>query len=236
MKEFSRRGMLGGFVTGVAASLPILSASCAEGDKADVPAPMAKPAPTLKAYKNEDFYTADGKLDVAKAKQAYYELMEYHKFPIMPVLKTDQFWVADFGLGKFTEVGMGGIFYINDKRDNYMLHDIWLLPGQMLPEHYHVKHEDVAPKMEAWLVRHGTNYFYSEGDETAGVADRIPPTHKECCKARNEVFKGPGDVVKLEVAESRHWQMAGPEGAIVTEVATYHSMDALRFSHPDVKL
>jgi len=233
VKKVTRRGMLGGFAAGVAATVPILGSGCAEGSK---PEAVAPPKPTLKAYKNEDFYGPDGKLDQAKAKQAYYELMAFHGYPIYPELKTDQFWVIDFGLGKFTEVGMAGIFWINDQRDDYLLHDIWLLPGQMIPEHYHVKTADVAAKMEAWLVRHGTDYFYSEGEPTPGVEARIPPTHKDCCKAKSEVLKGPGGVVKLEVAESRHWQKAGPEGAIVTEVATYHSMDALRFSHPDAKV
>jgi len=237
MRELTRRGMLGGFVTGVAASLPILHVGCAEGSKPETavaPPPPAKKQ--LKACKNEDFYGADGKFDAAKAKAAYYELMEYHSFPVFPRLKTDEFWTLDFGLGKFTEVGMGGIFYINNQRDNYLLHDIWLLPGQMIPEHWHVKHEDTAPKMEAWLVRNGMAYMYAEGDESPGVADKIPPSHKDCIVARAETEVKPGEVVRLEKAEKKHWMLAGPEGAIVTEVATYHEMKALRFSHPDIKL
>jgi len=46
----------------------------------------------------------------------------------------------------------------------------------------------------------------------------------------------PGEVVKLEVAEQKHFMLAGPQGAIVTEVATYHDGAALRFTHPDAKL
>jgi len=223
MKDLTRRSLLGGL-----AAWPILGAARAEEAK--------EPArPALPQHKNEEFYT-DGKLDAAKAKQAYYELMEYHRFPVFPRLKTDDLWVLDFALGKFTEVGMGGIFYINNQRDNYLLHDIWLLPGQMIPEHYHVKTEKVAAKMEAWLVRNGTAYFYSEGEPTPGVDERIPPTHRGVCRAKHEMLKRPGEVVVLEVAESRLWVKAGPEGAIVTEVATYHDMGALRFSHPNIKL
>ncbi|MBM4030504.1 MAG: hypothetical protein FJ291_01815 [Planctomycetes bacterium] len=231
MTEITRRRLLGGVLVG--AAVPIIGSGCGE-DKSPVLAPP--PKRVAKEFKNEDFYGADGKFDAAKAKEAYYYLMNCHSFPIMPVLKTDAFWVLDFGLGKFTEVGMAGIFYINDQRDDYLLHDIWLLPGQMIPEHYHVKTDKVAAKMEAWLVRHGTDYFGSEGDPTPGVEDIIPPSHKDCAKARHMVLKGPGELVKLEVAESRHWQKAGPEGAIVTEVATYHDMAALRFSHPQIKL
>jgi D-lyxose ketol-isomerase len=224
MRDLSRRGLLGSLLVGVPGTASLLHA--AEGD-----APKA-----LKQYKNGDFYGADGKFDPAKAKAAYYELMEYHHFPVFPVLKTDELWVLDFGLGRFTEVGMGGVFYINNERDDYLLHDIWLLPGQMIPEHYHIKTDKVAAKMEAWLVRHGSAWFYSEGEPTPGVEDRIPPTHKGVCRAKHEELKKPGEVVKLEAAESRHWVKAGPEGAILTEVATYHSMDALRFSHPQIKL
>jgi len=224
MKDLTRRSLLGG----LAASVPILGLARAEG--AEAPAKSALPQ-----HNNEGFY-ADGKLDAAKAKQAYFELMEYHHFPVFPRLKTDEFWVLDFALGKFTEVGMGGIFYINNQRDNYLLHDIWLLPGQMIPEHRHARTENVAPKMEAWLVRNGMAYLYSEGEPTPGVAERIPPTHREIAHARTEVIVRPGEVVRLEVAEKWHWMKAGPEGAIVTEVATYHDMGALRFAHPNIKL
>ena len=222
MSDLTRRSLLGG----LAASVPLFGLARA-ADEAKL---------VLPAHKNEEFYTPEGKFDAAKAKQAYYEFMECHHFPVMPVLKTDAFWVLDFALGKFTEVGMAGIFYINNERDDYLLHDIWLLPNQMIAEHYHIKTDKVAAKMEAWLVRNGSAWFYSEGEPTPGVDERIPPTHKGVCKARHEELKKPGDVVKLEAAESRHWVKAGPEGAIITEVATYHSMDALRFSHPGIKL
>ena len=202
------------------------------GDGGGISAATGKPLPRLK---NEEAYQ-EGKFNAEAAKKAYYALMEYHGFPIMPVLKTDEFWTLDFALGRFTEVGMGGIFYINNQRDNYLLHDIWLLPGQMIPEHSHVRHEDVAPKMEAWLVRHGTAYMYSVGKPGPGDEARIPPSHQKIAVARKATKTLPGEVVRLEVAEQKHWMLAGPEGAIVTEVATYHSMDALRFTHPGIKL
>ncbi|MFP4055237.1 MAG: hypothetical protein ACLF0G_00030 [Candidatus Brocadiia bacterium] len=227
MKDVTRRGLLAGTAAGAAT---ILSGCAHVGRK------LGLPMGGMKHYQNHCFYQADGTFDAAKAKDAYYELMDHHDFPIMPVLKTDEFWALDFALGKFTEVGMGGIFYVNNKDDDYLLHDIWLLPGQMIPEHYHVKHEDVAPKMEAWLVRHGSAYFGSEGEPSPGADEVIPPSHKKCAKARHVVIKRPGEVVVQPVPEARHWMKAGPQGAIVTEVATYHSMDALRFSHPDAKV
>ena len=226
MKHITRRGVLKGIAAGAAGSLPLLG-----GCQADA----AGTAKTLPAWKNEDFYK-DGKFDAEAAKKAYYTLMEFHKFPIMPVLKTDEFWTLDFGIDKFMEVGMAGIFYINDKRDNYFLHDIWLLPGQMIPEHRHMKIEGVAAKMEGWLVRHGTAWIYSVGEASAEDEARIPPSHRKIAVARKATKRMPGEVAQLAVAEQSHFMLAGPQGAIVTEVATYHDNAALRFTHPDVKM
>jgi D-lyxose ketol-isomerase len=225
MKHITRRGALKGMAAGAAA------VSLLGGNQANA----AETTDELPAWKNADFYK-DGKFDAEAAKKAYYTLMEFHKFPVMPVLKTDQFWVLDFGLGNFAEAGMGGIFYINDKRDDYLLHDIWLLPGQMIPEHCHLKTETVAAKMEAWLVRHGMAWMYSVGTPNPGDEDRIPPMHRKIAVARSAKKTMPGEVVKLEVAEQKHFMLAGPQGAIVTEVATYHDMAALRFTHPDAKV
>ena len=232
MKKVSRRGMLGGFAAGVAASLPILNAGCAEGSKQ---APEAAAKPKLREYKNEEFYK-DGKFDTAAAKAAYYEFMEFYGHPVVPRLKTDDFWVLDFSLGNFMEVGMAGIFWINNEKDDYFGHEIYLLPGQMIAEHVHKKTAKAGPKMEGWHVRHGWVYVYGEGEPTPGVDARIPPSHKECCVARTEKKLMPGECACLGGAEQKHWMMAGPEGAIVSEYATFHDMDGLAFTHPKVKL
>ncbi|HUT01519.1 MAG TPA: hypothetical protein VM031_03630 [Phycisphaerae bacterium] len=231
MKDLSRRDVLAGLTAGVAASVPLLSSGCTD-DSGGISAGRPKALPK---FRNDDFYK-DGKFDPAAAKDAYYTLMAYHGFPIMPVLKTDEFWVLDFGLDNFAEAGMGGIFYINDKRDDYLLHDIWLLPGQMIPEHCHLKLKDVAAKMEAWLVRYGMAYMYHVGKPTPEDEKRIPPLHQKIAVARAAKKTLPGEVFKLEVAEQKHFMLAGPEGAIVTEVATYHSMEALAFTHPKAKV
>lgn len=188
--------------------------------------------PKITKYPNEHFYKADGSFDEAKAKEAFYEMFEAFGYPIVPRLRTEEFWVVDFGLGNFAEVGMGGIFWVNDEKDNYFGHDIYLLPGQMIPEHRHVRTE-FSPKMEGWQTRHGWVYIYGEGDPTPGVEERIPPSHKECAIARTEKKLMPGEVGQLGGAEEWHWMYA-PEGAVVTEYATYHDGSGLRFSHPDV--
>ena len=190
----------------------------------------------FKKISNEDFYKADGSFDADKAKQAYYDMMAYHNYPIVPRLKGEEFWAVDFGLGQFTEVGMAGIFWVNNLEGNYFGHEIYLLPGQMIPEHSHKRTDQAAPKMEAWQVRHGSVRIYSTGAPTPGVTERIPPIHRDIAAARTEKELLPGEVGMLNEAQAMHWMIGGPEGGIVTEYATYHDGDGLRFTHPEVSL
>ena len=186
-------------------------------------------------FRNEDFYQADGSFDGDKAKQAYYALMEHHGYPIVPRLKGEEFWAIDFGLGQFMEVGMAGIFWVNNLEGNYFGHEIYLLPGQMIPEHCHLGTEAAGPKMEAWQVRHGSVQIYATGEATPGVDERIPPLHREIAEARQERTLMPGEMGALNQAGAKHWMRGGSEGGIVTEYATYHDGDGLRFTHPDIK-
>lgn len=220
--DISRREMIGGLVAGAAASTVLNTAHAEE-----------KKAIAMKKYSNEDFYKADGTFDVEAAKKAYYEMMWFYNYPIPPRLKTDEFWTLDFGLGKFTEIGMAGILWVNNKEHNYFGHEIYLLPGQNIPEHKHVETADAAYKLEGWHVRHGYITIFGEGDPMPGVEDRLPPSHKECAKSRTFKKVMPGEVGMLGGPGQWHFMQAGPEGAIVTEYATYHDGTALRFSHPD---
>ncbi len=195
---------------------------------------MSNSKPKYKQYKNEDFYKADGAFDAEKAKQAYYEMMEYFHYPIVERLKGEEFWAVDFGLGRFAEVGMAGILWINNQEDNYMGHEIFLLPGQRIPEHGHSNTGDAGVKMEAWMPRHGTINIYGEGEPAPGADVDIPEAEKQYWIAKTKKKLMPGEVGKLEAAETMHWMYAGDEGAIVTEYATYHDGSALKFSNPNV--
>jgi hypothetical protein len=231
MDDISRRTMLGGLATGAAASFTVCSLGCA-GTGATVTGET--PNRPLDPLRNEDFYRADGTFDAEAAKNAYYDMMQGFGYPIPDRLRGEDFWTLDFGLGKFTEVGMAGIFWVNNKEHNYFGHEIYLLPGQMIPEHCHLKTEDAAPKLEAWHVRHGRIAIYGEGEPTPGVEERIPPSHRSCAVARTEEIVRPGEIGMLAGPGQKHWMRAGPHGAIVTEYATYHDGAGLRFSHPDV--
>ena len=127
-----------------------------------------------------NFY-AEGALSVDQVKQAYFDMFERFNYPVPDVLKTDEFWVCDFDQGDVLTLGMGGIFWLNEKGEykstgagnykgkfkdehfGYLMHEIFLLPGQTLPEHSHLGGpEGYAPKMEAWQVRYGDVRFYGQ--------------------------------------------------------------------------
>ena len=228
MKKFNRREAMG-IAAGATVAGSALLSGCAENNKRNK---MGKAK--HQQYKNEDFYKADGSFDTPKAKQAYYEMMEYFNYPIPERLRSEEFWAVDFGLGRFTEVGMAGILWINEQEDNYMGHEIFLLPGQRIPEHGHNKTDIAIAKREGWMPRYGMIHIYGEGVPTPGADADIPEAEKRYWIAKTKKTLMPGEVGKLEVPETMHWMYAGDEGAIVTEFATFHDGAALKFSNPNV--
>jgi D-lyxose ketol-isomerase len=193
------------------------------------------PAKTM-TYENDHFYKPDGTFDQDAALAAYYEMMERFGYPIPERLRGEDLWTLDFGLGKFTEVGMAGIFWINHVEHDYLGHEIYLLPNQMIPEHSHVATETVRAKVEGWHLRHGSVTLFAEGTPTPGVDEIIPPSHRDIAVARTMTKLECGEYGTLANPEERHWMMAGPEGAIVSEYASAQDMDGLRFTHPDITL
>jgi D-lyxose ketol-isomerase len=183
---------------------------------------------------NSDFYR-DGVFQAEKAKELYYEMFERFHYPICPAIKSDQFWTLDFGLGDFLNVGMAGIFWCNDQEYGYFGHDIFLLPGQMIPEHAHVKTAKGPAKMETWHIRYGSLYVFGEGEETDPCPVDLPAS-------QNEEFVTSRDCEKLEVGDVRylkrptapHFVIASSEGAIMAEYGTFHDDEGLRWTNPNV--
>ena len=89
--------------------------------------------------------------------------------------------------------------------------------------------------MEGWHLRHGSVTLFSEGAPTPGIDEQIPSTHRQIAVARTAQVLKPGEVGYLSAAGRKHWMLAGPGGAIVSEYASFHDSDGLRFTHPDVK-
>ncbi len=203
----------------------------------------------------------DGKMDFAAVKAAYFEMFERFKYPVPEILRTDEFWVADFVQGDILKLGMGGIFWVNEsgkygshghgKYDGefsdtpfgYLGHEIYLLPGQTLPEHSHLGgDEGFGPKMEAWQVRYGDVHFYGEyqSDEGEVSISELPESARpwgygeDWFKSKYAIRRTAqsGRPYLLKDPESWHGQTAGKHGAIVTEYATYHNH--VMFSKPDM--
>lgn len=191
-----------------------------------------KDAKYMKKFTNADFYT-DGKFNKAVALEAMKDMLKFYNIPFTPFMEKE-FWVEDFGLGDFENVGMGGIFWVNDAEHNYFAHGIYLLPGQMIPEHAHVKTK-FAPKFESWMVTKGWAYNFSEiGEETLNIPV-VPASHGPI-KSKNFVKQNVGDILHLKEIESYHFLMAGDEGAIIDEWASYHDGAGLRFTCPKAGL
>jgi len=222
----SRRSLLIGTATGAALAAGGLHA-------AEPAAPCC--AATVKTYRSADFYDADGTFLVDKAREAYYDMFRRFQYPISDKLQKEM-WILDFGLNDFAHVGMAGIFWLNRQDYKYFGHEIYLLPGQMIPEHCHLATDKGAPKMESWQPRRGMIYTFGEGEPTPDLIGKIPASQREIVKSRCCTPLGIDEVGDLNRLTAWHFMVAGPEGALVTEYGTFHDMDGLRFSNPQAKL
>jgi D-lyxose ketol-isomerase len=187
----------------------------------------------LKKYKNEDFYK-NGQFQVEKAKQAYFDMMAAHSYPVPEFLRTNM-WATDFGLGDFEHVGMAGIFWVNFQETGYFAHEIFLLPGQMIVEHGHEATAKGKAKMESWHVRHGSIYTLGEEGSPIPAEVKLPVSQAKYITVTKCYFLQPGDIRTLNRPGAKHFMMAGPGGAIVSEYASFHDNDGLRFTNPNVK-
>jgi hypothetical protein len=106
----------------------------------------------------------------------------------------------------------------------------------MIPEHYHVKTADARAKMEAWQLRHGSVTLVGEGEPSSDAKNVIPGSEFPNTTVRHCTRLKCGEYGKLNRAEARHFMVAGPEGCIVTEYASYHDMAGLRFTNPKLKV
>ena len=237
-KKISRRKMVGALAAGLASTA--LAAPAVAQVAQDTPrrGPLGQRRSQQQSplsFNNADFYGADGKFNVERAKDAVLEFCRYHRYPIYPGMR-EQLFVTDYNLGQFTSVGLACIFFANHIAGDasYMMLEIFLLPNQMLAEHWHEKPEDprVPQKNEGWLVRWGRSYVVGEGSANlASVGVTVPAIHGDVT-THHCIVADPGNFVHLVRVGSRHWQLAGREGAIITEVANAHDGGSVRHTNP----
>jgi D-lyxose ketol-isomerase len=216
------------------AGLLLVAVTLGGCQKATTTAPCCSASGPSIEFDNATFYDANGTFLPDVAKDAYITLMEYHGYPVFPDIK-EKLWVSDYGTGQFTKLGLGANSFINNEEDRYMSMDLFLLPGQMLPEHFHLSTDKNPSKMEGWTVRHGVSYVYGEGEPTVPMKAVVPQCHmKGTVTVKHEVILSPGEFTPLVRATAPHWQFGGPEGTIMTETATVHDNDGVR--HSDLNL
>ena len=226
LSKISRRNLLGAAAFGLIAA----GTGTAEAQILRQREGNARRQRSVPAFTNEQFYK-DSKFSEDAAKDAVIELCRYHRYPIFSDFKA-KLWVSDYGIGKFLEVGLAAIMIANEKREgsSYMLQELFLLPNQMLPEHWHVKgdpNKDGAQKDEGWFIRWGRSYVVGEGEANLPPEVVVPASHGDVT-VKHVVVADPGTFVPLGKLGSPHWQFAGTEGVILTEVANYHSNACVR--------
>jgi len=226
MKKMTRRGMLGGTLAAGA----MLAGAGAGTSEAHCP----KCSTEVPKLTNDMFYK-DGEFQAEAALEAYYAMFRRFGEPINDGMK-ELIWTLDFGLGDFVNCGMAGIFWWNSEEYSYFGHSIYLLPGQMIPEHAHVATDKGPAKMEAWRCIYGSVHNYGEGEEMPEMVARVPESQQACLQSKSALPLMPGEVRELNRLTAWHFMMAGPEGAIVEEYATFHDGDGLRFSNPKATL
>lgn len=79
-------------------------------------------------------------------------------------------------------------------------------------------------------------YTFGEGEPTEPPPVALPESQKEFITVRHAEPLMPGEVRELNRPTAKHFMIAGPEGAIVSEYATYHDNAGLRFTNPKAKL
>ena len=229
-----RRSMLK--TAGAAVGMGVLAAGASGCNKDKAKDPTETAAKDLKSIQlANDTYYVDGKFSEDKAKDAFIALMKYHGYPVFPGMKGESgLWVSDYGTGQYAKLGLGARMWMNNAKDRYMLMDLFLMPGQMLPEHWHLEGTEGddkgnPAKLEGWLIRYGKSYVVGIGEPNLPPEVKIPACHDggKTTTAHCTVAT-PGVFVALAEVKSKHWQWAGPEGAIITEVANVHSNSAVR--------
>ena len=183
---------------------------------------------------NRQFYDASGKFNAEAAQRVYLDFLRQRGYPVNDTI-AQKIFVTDFGLGRFTDAGLAAIVWHGDEKYNYSGLDAYLLPGQIIPEHWHVKVRDIPEKMEVWLVRSGEIYTYAEGAPTPNMRAMLTDADAAHITVKSERILRVGEVAGISRPLEKHWMQAGPQGAIFTEFSTFHTGEAVKFTDVKVK-
>lgn len=144
---------------------------------------------------------------------------------------TDREWAdmecTDFGLGAYAREGAAMITLVNTQR--LALKVILLLPGQTLPEHWHVPNGDFAAKEETVRVAWGQLNLYTpgegEGHHPAGKSQYYTCGEEHILRPGQQVFLAPG---------VKHYFTAGEKGCVAWSISSVARDLTDRFTDPGV--
>ncbi|USZ78222.1 D-lyxose/D-mannose family sugar isomerase (plasmid) [Halorussus vallis] len=135
--------------------------------------------------------------------------------------------VVDYGLGDLDRVGTEIVVYENN--DRYCAKELVLFGGQTCPEHRHPPFDDYPGKRETFRVRWGEVYLYVEDEsaddsvESSADSDSPrsvdPPMREEHYTASEEIHLEPGEQYTIP-PDTRHWFVAGEDGAVISEFSS----------------
>lgn len=141
--------------------------------------------------------------------------------------------VSDFGLKDLEHTGLELVVYVNT--DIYCAKEMVLFPGQTCPEHRHAPIPEVGwkGKQETFRCRYGSVYLYVEGEPTPNYHCH-PVKENTCYTVFHEIKLLPGEQYTIQ-PDTRHWFMAGEEGAVISEFSTSSRDDYDIFTDPDIR-
>jgi len=167
------------------------------------------------------------------AREIYLRFLQQAGYPVNDAI-TQKLFVSDFGLGRFTEAGLGVILWWGTRRTTSAAWTPFCSRPDH-PEHWHVKVRDIPAKMESWLVRHGEIYAYAEGEPTPNLKAKLAAADAANVTVKRERILGVGEIAGISRPLEKHWMQAGPQGAIFTEFSTFHTGEAVKFTDAEVR-
>ena len=143
------------------------------------------------------------------------EILKKMAFPLAPS-ELDHIAVADFGLSMPEQEGAQILTLFATERISAKL--IVLLPGQILPEHWHPPVGADPGKEEILRGYWGDVMYFDEGAANLDQGE-FPPDKADCYTCRSRRDLSPGDQVIIPPGR-KHWMKGGPEGGCVISFST----------------
>jgi len=156
-------------------------------------------------------------------------ILQKMAFPLDPA-ELDHIAVADFGLGRPEREGAQILTLFATERISAKL--IVLLPGQILPEHWHPPVGAYHGKEEILRGYWGKVLYFDEGATNLDDGE-FPPDKAGCYRCRSRLDLGPGDQVIIPPGR-KHWMKGGPKGGCVISFSTCVRDILDQFTDPDI--